>query len=79
MDSRNLTDGFVYVLYAHMSQVNVSLGDILNGGTLLGQTGNHGCSSGDHLHFEVRIGKDEVVDGRWLSQTAVNPNLMFEM
>ncbi len=79
MDGSNLTNGFVYVLYAHMSQVNVSLGDILSGGTLLGLTGNHGCSSGDHLHFEVRIGKDEVVDGRWLSQTAVNPNLMFEM
>ena len=77
MDRQNLTGGFAYVLYAHMSRVDVELGDLLQGGDSLGATGNHGCSSGPHLHFEVRIGNDEVVDGRWLQQRPVNPDLMF--
>ncbi len=77
MDKQNLTGGFAYVLYAHMSRLDVNIGDPVQQGQLIGLTGNHGCSSGPHLHFEVRIGKDETVDGRWLNQTPVNPNLMF--
>jgi len=77
MDSNNLTNGFVYILYAHFAEVQVDLGDFVMQGETLGLSGNHGCSSAPHLHFEVRMGRDETVDGRWLSQTPVNPDMVF--
>jgi len=77
MDQENLRDGYAYVLYAHFSRLDVRLWQRVEAGQVLGLTGNHGCSTAEHLHFEVRIGKDTTVDGRWLSQTAVDPSLMF--
>ncbi len=77
MDDNGLRDGFVYILYAHFSETRVSFGDVVGQGVTLGLSGNHGCSSAPHLHFEVRMGRDETVDGRWLNQTPVNPNLIF--
>ncbi|QPC82616.1 peptidoglycan DD-metalloendopeptidase family protein [Phototrophicus methaneseepsis] len=77
MDDANLTGGFVYVLYAHFQQLFVDLGNAVNATTLLGHTGNHGCSTGPHIHIEIRMGKVEIVDGHWLQQTSVNPNLFF--
>jgi murein DD-endopeptidase MepM/ murein hydrolase activator NlpD len=78
MDSNNLTGGFVYILYAHFSETQVKVGDFVQAGHTIGLTGNHGCSSAPHLHFEVRMGRDETVDGRWLKQTPVNPDIIFE-
>lgn len=78
MDNNDLRDGFVYILYAHFSENLVNLGDIVQGGQILGLSGNHGCSSAAHLHFEVRMGRDETVDGHWLEQRAVDPDLIFE-
>ncbi|MER5968277.1 M23 family metallopeptidase [Streptomyces sp. NPDC002055] len=48
-----LDDGH-YVLYAHLSEVAVHEGQRVEAGTLLGQSGNTGNSTGPHLHFEVR-------------------------
>ena len=79
MDKRDLTGGFAYILYAHLSQVNVSLGQPFTRGAFLGATGNTGCSTAPHLHFEVRIGKDELVDNIWSLQRSVYPGLMFEV
>lgn len=42
-------------LYAHMSGVNVSVGDRVNaGGTVVGWIGMTGRTTGAHLHFEIR-------------------------
>lgn len=42
--------------YAHMSRVDVSTGDVVGPGTVLGAVGSEGNSTGPHLHFEVRRG-----------------------
>ena len=78
MDEQGLTDGFAYVLYAHLSRVDVMLTQRVRAGDVLGATGNTGHSSGPHLHMEVKIGRAQTVDGTWQRQTAVHPNLLFE-
>ena len=47
--------GGVTTLYAHMSVVKVSEGQMVSQGTVLGITGSTGASTGPHLHYEVRI------------------------
>jgi murein DD-endopeptidase MepM/ murein hydrolase activator NlpD len=46
-------NGFV-TLYAHLSQINVSVCQGVGTGTVIGAAGNTGNSFGAHLHFEVR-------------------------
>ena len=47
--------GGVTTLYAHMSVVKVSEGQMVSQGTVLGITGSTGATTGPHLHYEVRI------------------------
>lgn len=56
----NLPTGTIYTFYAHLSKVNVSLGQAVLGGTTIGLEGgepgvdpNVGLSTGHHLHFEI--------------------------
>ena len=40
-------------LYAHLSKVNVSVGDYVTKDTKLGEVGSTGWSTGNHLHLEI--------------------------
>jgi murein DD-endopeptidase MepM/ murein hydrolase activator NlpD len=48
-------------LYAHLSRVDVRVGQGLAGGLALGAMGCTGSCTGSHLHFEVRV-NDVAVD-----------------
>ncbi|HSG41737.1 MAG TPA: M23 family metallopeptidase [Anaerolineales bacterium] len=50
----------MYTLYAHLSKVNVQMGDIVFVGDQIGEVGDSGVATGSHLHFEVRYGGDGV-------------------
>ncbi|MFC7217996.1 M23 family metallopeptidase [Streptomyces polyrhachis] len=49
-----LMDDGHYVLYAHLSRLDVSYSQRVRGGSMIGLSGNTGQSTGPHLHFEVR-------------------------
>jgi murein DD-endopeptidase MepM/ murein hydrolase activator NlpD len=58
-------------LYAHLSSIQVGVGDIVKRGQPIGRTGETGLAGGDHLHFSVllrgvHVDPIEWWDGRWI-------------
>ena len=43
----------VLTVYAHLSQIQIARGDVVDAGTVIGLSGSTGDASGPHLHFEV--------------------------
>jgi murein DD-endopeptidase MepM/ murein hydrolase activator NlpD len=58
----------VFSGYWHLSEFNVSVGDFVQPGDLLGLIGNTGRSAGPHLHFEIDISGIPVNPMTWLTQ-----------
>ncbi|MEO6728904.1 MAG: M23 family metallopeptidase [Candidatus Dojkabacteria bacterium] len=50
-----LHDNGITTLYAHMSAVDVTPGQIVTKGQLIGKVGATGYAGGAHLHFEIRL------------------------
>ncbi len=58
----------VYSGFAHLSEFNVEVGDVVQAGDIIGQIGNTGRSAGPHLHFEINIGSTPVNPMTWLDE-----------
>ena len=54
----------VYTLYAHLSEVTVTIGQSVTTGETIGLVGFTGTAIGSHLHFEVRFGENDYADTR---------------
>ncbi len=52
-------DYSILTVYAHMEKVNVEVGQKVNSGDEIGFVGLTGNTSGPHVHYEVRIEKNE--------------------
>jgi len=50
----------VTTLYAHMSRRTATKGSTIGKGQEVGKMGSTGFSTGDHLHFEVRVNGNPV-------------------
>ncbi|HWQ04714.1 MAG TPA: M23 family metallopeptidase [Longilinea sp.] len=49
-------NGVIYTLYAHLSEIDVQIGQDLKAGQVIGKVGMSGAAIGSHLHFEMRDG-----------------------
>lgn len=54
----------VYTVYGHLAQFDVTSGQAVKAGDVVGRVGETGAATGPHLHFEVRFGSDQVTDTR---------------
>lgn len=56
----------LYTLYGHCSSVNVHVGDKIQPGAFIANTGKSGYAMGDHLHFGVLVQGVEVHPAEWM-------------
>ena len=56
----------LHTWYAHLNAIYVAQGDVVEKGTVIGEVGNTGFSTGPHLHFEVRENGTPVDPGNYL-------------
>lgn len=54
-------------LYAHLSAIDVKVGDLVDSGARLGRTGSTGLAAGDHLHFTMLLQGVAVTPVDWWS------------
>ena len=61
----------LFTLYAHLDEILVEKGQAVTAGDQIGLLGKTGKTTGPHLHFEVRVGKNEYFSSRnpdlWIS------------
>jgi murein DD-endopeptidase MepM/ murein hydrolase activator NlpD len=60
------TGGLYVSVYGHLSRVDVQEGASVSEGTVIGLSGNTGCSGTPHLHFGVARNIDGNVNGTWV-------------
>jgi len=58
----------VQSLYGHLSSIGVKVGDKVEKGAELGKSGMTGLAGGDHLHFTMLVGGQQVTPVDWWSK-----------
>lgn len=65
----------LFTLYAHLSSMNVTVGENVNMGHHIGNSGSTGFSFGDHLHYSCLIGDKFVTPYEWLDSHWIVDNV----
>ena len=45
----------IVTVYAHLNEINTSIGTEISKGDIIGKLGSTGRSTGNHLHYEIRV------------------------
>ncbi len=71
----------VFTLYGHLSKIDVQTGQTVQSEDTIGEVGSTGFAIGSHLHFEVRLGKNDYDAARnpvlWLKPLSDNNGNSF--
>jgi len=66
-------------LYAHLSSIDVSVGEEIERGDIIGRSGSTGLAGGDHLHFSMVISGTPVNPIEWWDQNWVQNNISSKL
>jgi murein DD-endopeptidase MepM/ murein hydrolase activator NlpD len=66
-------------LYAHLSQIDVAEGDLVEKNGFLGRSGDTGLAGGDHLHFAILVGDAYVDPTEWWDAKWVEEKVMSRL
>ncbi|UCC54739.1 MAG: LysM peptidoglycan-binding domain-containing M23 family metallopeptidase [Anaerolineaceae bacterium] len=62
----------IHTGFYHLSEIDVSLGQKVEAGDLLGKVGSTGRSTGNHLHWDLLIGSTWVDAEAWMGQNSAD-------
>lgn len=68
---------FLYVLFAHLSKIDVQQGQLLTPSRKIGEVGTSGNSSGPHLHLQARYSDRSDADFYGIRANELDPSLIF--
>ncbi|NJB66915.1 hypothetical protein GGQ74_000555 [Desulfobaculum xiamenense] len=66
-------------LYAHMNEISVNVGDMVEKSQIIGNTGATGLAGGDHLHYGVFLSGVPVNPIEWWDATWIKNNITSRM
>jgi len=69
----------VQSLYAHLSSIDVNVGDMVELDQRIGRTGTTGLAGGDHLHFTMLLGGQAVTPIDWWSAQWIEDRIMRKL
>lgn len=65
----------LFTLYSHLSRLDVSVGEMVDRGAPIGNTGMTGLAGGDHLHFSTLIHQTFVNPLEWWDDVWIHNNV----
>ena len=65
----------LFTLYAHLSSIDVKVGDAITLRQTLGKTGETGMAAGDHLHYGVYLNGVAILPVEWWDQKWITDNI----
>jgi murein DD-endopeptidase MepM/ murein hydrolase activator NlpD len=66
-------------LYAHLSSIDVKVGEMVDTDQLLGRSGSTGMAGGDHLHFTLLLAGNAVTPIDWWSPKWANDRIVRKL
>ena len=66
-------------LYAHLSSISVSVGQVVESEAELGRSGSTGLAGGDHLHFTMLLGGNAITPIDWWSAQWVQDRVLRKL
>ena len=69
----------LFSMYAHLNSSDVSKGQEVSKGDILGHTGSTGLAGGDHLHFSILVHNTFVNPIEWWDATWIKNNILSKI